>query len=134
MATEDSVFTEATIGYDASLDVMTNKNLKILIMLRSCGNHYNVTSNKNTRAAIMCAGMHEMTRFMINVMGIPEKTSHKTVFESSAGVGDLILTCAAGRGRLLASEFVMYVQIHGLSENKDTNVERWTKLKEKTMN
>jgi glycerol-3-phosphate dehydrogenase len=52
----------------------------------------------------------------------------KTVFQTSAGMGDVILTCTAGRGRLLAADFVKYGQEHGRLSTPEENKERWNTL------
>lgn len=178
MATHNSAFTEATIGYDSSVenndnDIQAARLIQQCLQtslfqtslcqdrvgVELCGGLKNVialgvgfangcfelgqqqqtnetimTNNNNTRAAIMRAGMHEITRFMVQIMKFPPTTSRQTVFESSAGVGDLILTCTAGRGRLLSNHFVKHISEHGLSDNISTNIERWELLEQETLN
>ena len=77
----------------------------------------------NARSATVRAGMHEMCRFIDEVCvedGDEDRTaaggSRATVFETAGGVGDLILTCTAGRGRTLAAAFVKKVLAEGSVE------------------
>lgn len=171
MATSQSSFTEATIGYNAHLDsdsLATHSNHSAARLFQNsihtplfqtslspdrigveiCGGLKNVISlaigfsngvydvhpNHNTKAAIVRAGMHEMTRFMVQIMKLNQDISKRTVFESSAGMGDLMLTCTAGRGRLLAYEFIKLIESEGVSSDKEINVERWAMLEKETMN
>jgi glycerol-3-phosphate dehydrogenase (NAD+) len=82
----------------------------------------------NCRTALWRAGMHEMVRFMER---LGNNNAMQTVFTTSAGVGDLVLTCAAGRGRQLAKAFVL--ESNSLN-TKQEHVEQWQRLEESLLN
>jgi len=157
----DEEFAEATIGYDDDNDDESQGNLEAARLVQRitssscfqtsltndrvgvelCGGLKNVFSlavgymegldlGWNARSAAMRAGQHEMARFMNSRgMGVPS-----TVFETSAGVGDLVLTCTAGRGRTLAAAFVKEGLKEGFVSTKDDSVERWEQLENTMLN
>jgi glycerol-3-phosphate dehydrogenase (NAD+) len=158
----DYEFAEATIGYDNEDEkaaaqlvqkVTSSKFFQTSLTndrvgLEMCGGLKNVFSlavgymeglglGWNARSAVVRAGMHEMVRFqtkMINTNNNKQPPQRSTVFETSAGVGDLMLTCMAGRGRTLAAAYVRHGIEHGLAPNYESSVIRWEELEENLLN
>jgi glycerol-3-phosphate dehydrogenase (NAD+) len=159
----DYEFAEATIGYDDNEDdkaaaelvqkVTSSKCFQTSLTndrvgLEMCGGLKNVFSlavgymeglgmGWNARSAVVRAGMHEMVRFqkeMNNANNNKKTPQRSTVFETSAGVGDLMLTCFAGRGRTLAAAYVRYGIEHGLETNHESSVIRWEELEQNLLN
>eukprot|EP00591_Stephanopyxis_turris_P004140 CAMPEP_0195515280 /NCGR_PEP_ID=MMETSP0794_2-20130614/6403_1 /TAXON_ID=515487 /ORGANISM="Stephanopyxis turris, Strain CCMP 815" /LENGTH=365 /DNA_ID=CAMNT_0040643679 /DNA_START=289 /DNA_END=1386 /DNA_ORIENTATION=- len=147
-------FAEATIGYDAGgmeearlvQQVTSSRFFQCTLCsdrvgIELCGGLKNVISlatgyceglglGWNAKAAVIRAGQHEIAHFMKKFdMGEPD-----TVFKSSAGVGDLILTCSAGRGRTLAASFVQDLLENPSSDDIGANIKRWETLENKTLN
>eukprot|EP00594_Rhizosolenia_setigera_P000741 CAMPEP_0178946026 /NCGR_PEP_ID=MMETSP0789-20121207/4053_1 /TAXON_ID=3005 /ORGANISM="Rhizosolenia setigera, Strain CCMP 1694" /LENGTH=232 /DNA_ID=CAMNT_0020625965 /DNA_START=899 /DNA_END=1597 /DNA_ORIENTATION=+ len=155
-------FAETTIGYDDGdfssakyvADISSSENLKVSLCddrigVEVCGGLKNVISlaagyceglglGYNTKAAVIRAGQHEIARFIESFgLGKPD-----TIFKSSAGVGDLILTLSAGRGRMLASAFTKDVlksdeamDSNGDSDKiKELSVQRWERLENELLN
>jgi glycerol-3-phosphate dehydrogenase (NAD+) len=147
-------FAEATIGYDES-DKSAAHVVKMVtsskcfqtsltndrVGLEVCAGLKNVISlavgyieglglGWNARSAIIRAGMHEIARFMEN----NSIGRRETVFETSGGIGDLILTCTAGRGRKLAAAFVQYGLDNGVAADKESSVARWEVLEGELLN
>ena len=113
----------------------------------------------NVRAAVLRAGMHEMTRFIQhcerrrrqqrqrrhrgsdkdlaaenNNDDVDSSKKSNVVFESAAGMGDVILTCTAGRGRTLAAAFLKHAERHGRLTSPQENIERWDHLEQSLLN
>jgi glycerol-3-phosphate dehydrogenase (NAD+) len=150
----DNEFAEATIGYDENEEpdahrvkmVTSSKCFQTSLTndrvgLEVCAGLKNVISlavgyieglglGWNARSAMIRAGMHEMARFIVdNNMGRRE-----TVFATSGGAGDLILTCTVGRGRKLAAAFVQYGLENGVAADMESSVAIWEKLEGELLN
>lgn len=150
----DNEFAEATIGYDENDEFAANIVKMVTsskcfqtsltsdrVGLELCAGLKNAISlavgyieglglGWNARSAMIRAGMHEMARFITdNNMGRRE-----TVFETSGGAGDLILTCTAGRGRKLAAAFVQRGLENGMAADKASSVARWEELERELLN
>jgi glycerol-3-phosphate dehydrogenase (NAD+) len=153
MASDDE-FAEATIGYDQGnedaaklVQLVTSSSCfqtsltSDLVGLELCGGLKNVISlavgyveglglGWNARSSVIRAGMHEMSRFVrVMEMGQP-----RTVFETSCGVGDLVLTCTAGRGRKLAAAFVTHGLENGACSSREESITRWEELENNLLN
>jgi glycerol-3-phosphate dehydrogenase (NAD+) len=150
----DEEFAEATIGYndgqkDAAALVQRVTSCSTFqtslsddrIGVEICGGLKNVISlaagycegmglGFNAKSAVMRAGMHEMARFMKRT----NAGQTRTIFETSAGMGDLVLTCTAGRGRTLAAAFCQHGMKHGMSTNVESSIQRWNELETQLLN
>ena len=129
MLNEDS-FAEATLGFDAAssggaeaarvaLQLFTTPSLVVKSIgdirgVEAAGALKNIVAlgvgfaegcghGANARAAIIRLGILEMAKFAVAYL---EAGSADTFTTEACGLGDLILTCTAGRGRNLAAKFV----------------------------
>ena len=133
---DDDGFAEATIGYDDSTPdgraaaALVQRALSTPCFatspvagraaVESCGALKNVVAigvgfadgsghGANTRAALIRVGLGEMSRFAATFLGAETDDGaarHPVFYGEACGLGDLVLTCTAGRGRLLAAAFV----------------------------
>ena len=79
----------------------------------------------NTKSAVIRSGLLEMARLPA-ALGI-SFTREDTILREACGVGDLILTCTVGRGRVLAAAFVDSVKKRG-QPHPLKNHPRWENL------
>ena len=86
---------------------------------------------ENTHAAILRAGLHEMSRLAIMADG---SVKSSTFFEESCGMGDLILTCSVGRGQQLATAFAIESRKNGVCTSPQAAKERWSMLEAEIFN
>lgn len=83
-----------------------------------------IDAGANARAAVIRLGLREIRRFVVMSGGSADTC------DEACGVGDLILTCTAGRGRLLAAAFAKQTDtaaVGGLSIG-DRSRQQWSKL------
>lgn len=149
-------FAEATLGHlpaDSAVAAQVRKAFMTDVFSTSlcddrtgvelCGGLKNVVSlaagfceglgqGANTRAAVIRAGLREMSRFA-KQYGAPG-VRDDTFYREAAGMGDLVLTCIAGRGRGLAAEFVRAYEREGPCCSEEESSKRWARLEEETLN
>ena len=147
---DDDSFAEATIGYDddgsghgregaalaaraLAVPCFATRSIAGRAAVESCGALKNIIAlgvgmcdgaghGANCQTALIRAGLGEMERFATRFLGVG--ATHAHVFKDEAcGVGDLVLTCTAGRGRQLAKGFVR----GGAHEagDADASTKRW---------
>lgn len=149
MKTDDG-FAEATIGFepkDASLaslmtalvgtDAFAARAVADRVGVEAAGALKNIVAlgvgfaegaghGANTRAALIRVGLLEMARFARACLG---QCDERTFLTEACGVGDLVLTCTAGRGHRLAARFVQG-DAHMDMEAATACEQRWAELEE----
>ena len=143
-------FAEATIGTDQEEVGITISKLFNPIIFRTnvtkdrlgvelCGVLKNIIalgcgfidaySYSNARATLIRYGLHEMYRLSQKIL---PTVLFSTFFESSAGIGDLILTTHSGRGILLSKT---YAEEYNLNYFKELEIyEKWDLLESRLFN
>ena len=156
---DDDGFAEATIGYDddgsgrgragaalaaraLAAPCFATRSVAGRAAVESCGALKNIVAlgvgmcdgaghGANCQTALIRAGLGEMRRFATRFLGV--KFAHAHVFTDEAcGIGDLLLTCTAGRGRQLAKGFVREGAHEG--GDADTSAERWAETEREMFN
>ena len=80
----------------------------------------------NARAAVIRSGLVEMSRLPA-ALGF-SSVRESTILREACGVGDLVLTCTAGRGRRLAAAFVASEAKRGPCATEEASSRRWADL------